>query len=180
MHPQKIAIDYIAGKRKGILNPISFLVLSITLYIIVITLIKIPQDPNLAKALPKSELEKAANFVGLLLRTYLKYFWILCIIPLGLTLKLFFRQYNFIEHLAISSFIIGQATLIGIISYLIFRFPLIFDPIVYFSILVLVHRIFRTKDLTKSIATSIVILILFSLQLILIMALIALVKSLYL
>lgn len=177
--PQKIAFDYIAGRRKGILNPISFLVLSITLYIIVISLFKAPQERSPDKPLSKSELQAAANFVGLFLRTYLKFFWILCIIPLGLSLKLFFRQYNFIEHLAISSFIIAQATLIGVFSFLFLRFPLIFDPVVYLSILWLVYRMFNKQDKTKAAAISISTLILFGFQLMLIIGILAAIKYNY-
>ena len=177
LHPRKITIDYVSGKRKGIFNPISFLILSITIYIVVITFFKVPKELVEENNLAKSQLEKAGNDVGLFLRTYLKYFWILSIIPLGISLKLFFRKYNFIEHLAISSFIIGQATLIGILSYLVFRFPLILDPVVYLAILWLVYKIFRNNsDRIEAVLISTIALILFAIQLILIIGAIGVMK----
>ncbi len=177
LRPRKITIDYVLGKRKGILNPISFLIFSITIYIIVITFFKVPKELVEENSIAKSELEKAGNYVGLFVRTYLKYFWVLCIIPLGLSLKLVFRKYNFIEHLAISSFIIGQATLIGILSYLIFRFPLIIDPIVYLVILWLIYKIFKnTNDRIEAILISTTVLIIFIIQLIIIIGTIGVIK----
>lgn len=177
LHPRKITIDYLLGKRKGILNPISFLFITITIYIIVITFFKEPNELAEENSLTKSQCEKTFNYVGLFLRTYLKYFWVLCIIPLGISLKLLFGKYNFIEHLAISSFIIGQATLIGILSYLVFRFPLIFDPVVYLVILWLVYKIFKNNnDRVKGILKSTTALILFIIQLIIITGTIGVIK----
>ena len=178
LNPQKITIDYVLGKRKGILNPVSFLIFSITIYLIVITFFKIPKEIIEESNFTKSELHKASNDVGFFIRANLKYFWILSIIPLGLSLKLIFKKYNYLEHLAISSFIIGQATLIGIISYLIFKFPLIFDPIVYLVILWLIYKIFNNNnnDKVESILLSLTILILFIIQLIIIIGIIGTVK----
>lgn len=177
LHPRKITIDYVLGKRKGILNPISFLILAITIYIIVITFFKVPKELVEENSITKSKLKETGNYVGLFIRTYLKYFWVLCIIPLGISLRLFFRKYNLIEHLAISSFIIGQATLIGILSYLIFRFPLILDPVVYLVILWLVYRIFKNNnDRIEAILISITVLILFIIQLIIIIGIIGGIK----
>ncbi len=177
LQPKKITIDYILGKRKGILNPISFLIIAITIYIIVITFFKVPKDLVEENSVTKSRLEKTSNYVGFFLRAYLKYFWVLCIIPLGITLKLIFRKYNFIEHLAISSFIIGQATLIGILSFLVFRFPLIFDPVVYLAILWLVYKIFKNNNgRIEAIGLSTTVLILFIIQLILIIGTIGVIK----
>ena len=177
LHPRKITIDYLLGKRKGILNPISFLIFSITIYIIVITFFKVPKELVEENSITKSELEKASNNVGLFVRTYLKFFWVLCIIPLGLSLKLVFRKHNFIEHLAISSFIIGQATLIGILSYLVFRFPLIFDPVVYLVILWLIYKIFKNNnERIEAILISTTVLIIFIIQLIIIIGTIGVIK----
>ena len=136
-----------------------------------------PKELVEENSVTKTQLEKTSNYVGFFLRTYLKYFWVLCIIPLGITLKLIFRKYNFIEHLAISSFIIGQATLIGILSFLVFRFPLIFDPVVYLAILWLVYKIFKNNDgRIEAILLSTTVLILFILQLILIIGTIGVIK----
>ena len=179
LDPKKIAIDYVLGKRKGILNPISFLILSITIYIFVISFFTVPKELIQENSLTKSQLEKVSNYVGRFLRTYLKYFWVLCTIPLGMTLKLFFRQYNFKEHLAISSFIIGQATLIGVLSFIVLRFPLIFDPVVYLAILWLVYKIFKNDNKIKAILKSTMVLILFIIQLIIIIGIMVVIKYFY-
>lgn len=160
--PQKITGDYILGKRRGILNPISFLIFSITIYLIVLSFFRIPKEIIEVDTISRSTIESVSREVGLFIRTNLKFFWILVILPLGLTLKIIYRKYNYIENLAISSFIIGQATLIGIISYLIFKFPLIFDPVVYLVILWLVYKIFRNKsDKVESILLSVTVLLFF-------------------
>ncbi len=175
--PQKITADYIRGKRKGILNPISFLIFSITIYLIVITILKNPIEPIEIKSVPKSTFEKMGNVLGKFIRVNLKFFWILTIIPLGLSLKLIFKKYNYLEHLAISSFVIGQATLVAIISYIFFRFPLIFDPVVYFVILWLIYKIFKNNnDKSESFILSLAVLILFIIQLFLMIAMIGIVK----
>ncbi len=180
LNPQKITIDYVLGKRKGILNPVSFLIFSITIYLFVITFLKAPVESLDDSDFANSKVQKVGMEVGLFIRTNLKFFWILSIIPLGISLKLMFKQYNYIEHLAISSFIIAQATLIGIISYLVFRFPLIFDPFVYLVILWLIYKIFRNdNDIFESILYSITIFVLFMVQLVVIVGIIGTAKFIW-
>jgi len=173
LRPQKITVDYIRGKRKGILNPISFLIFSVTLYIIVIEVFQIPREPRQIDAVSKPFFAEIGYEAGKFIRTYLKFFWVLVIIPFALSLKLAFGKYNFIEHLAISAFIIGQATLIGTISYLALKIPLIIDPIVYLAMLWLVYRVFTSKnDRIPTALSAILALILFGVQLFVIMLLI--------
>ena len=177
VNPQKITIDYILGKRKGILNPISFLIFSITIYLIVITFFKIPKELVEENNLTKTGLRKVSYDLGYFIRANIKYFWIFTIIPLAASLKLIFKKYNYLEYLAVSSFIIGQATLIGIISFLAFRFPLIFDPTVYFVILWLIYKIFKNNNAKlESVLLSLTILILFIIQLIITLGIIGIVK----
>ncbi|SEC77670.1 Protein of unknown function [Tenacibaculum sp. MAR_2009_124] len=163
--PKKTVLEYIKGKRKGILNPISYLILTISLYLIIITIVRIPKDPTDIISSPKSGIRKIAYEIGYLLRAYIKYFWIFSIIPLGATLKLLFRKHNFPEYLAISSFIIGQATAIGIVSYLLFKIPLFFDPVVFGVISLLIFKIFKQKNnVFESLLITFAALILFILQ----------------
>jgi hypothetical protein len=181
INPQKITTDYILGKRKGILNPISFLILSITIYLIVLAVFRVPKELNEINAVPKTSSYKVGVELGLFMRTNIKYFWILSIIPLGLSLKLIYKKYNYFEHLAVSSFVIGQATLGGIISYVVFKFPLFFDPFVYSTILWLIYKIFKTNaNKIESVLLSFAILTLFIIQLILIVGIIVTVKYFYL
>lgn len=167
--PKKIVTDYIRGKRKGIFNPVSYLIFSISIYLIVLAIFKTPKEINEINNLPKSALHKAGIEVGLFIRTNLKYFWVLSIIPLAISLKLIFKKYNYLEYLVISSFIIGQATFVGVISYTFLKLPLIFDPIVFFIILWLVNEILKDpKEKILSFLLSIITLFLFIIQLFLI------------
>jgi hypothetical protein len=182
LKPQKITDDYIRGKRKGILNPVSFLILSVTIYLIVINVIRAPKEPSSASSNLDSEVyERTFNAVyevGKFIREYIKYFWILSIVPLALSLKLVFKKYNYLEHLTLSSFIVGQATLISVISYLLFKTPLIFDPVVYIMIFWLIFKIFKSNNaLIEPLLLSITTLILFIIQLVIIVSIIGIIRA---
>jgi hypothetical protein len=178
INPKKITTAYLLGKRKGIINPVTFLILSITFYLIVITLFKVPKELIEEGIYTESRSYKVGVDVGYFIRENLKYFWILSIIPLGLSFKLIFKKYNYLEHLAVSSLIIGQATLIGIISYLIFRFTLIFDPFVYIMILWLTYKVFDNEYKIESFFLSMAALILFIIQLLVVIGVIGTIKYL--
>ena len=177
LKPKAIAVDYVEGKRKGVFNPVSYLIFSITIYLVVITVFKLPKETADTLTVPKEGIGKIAYGVGQFIRIYIKYFWVLAIIPMGLALRLMFSTYSYFEHLAISSFIIGQATLIGIISYLIFGTPLIFDPIVYMLMFWLIYRIFKDQNKIESFLRALVTLMLFVFQLFIIAIIIGVIKA---
>ncbi|MBA6155168.1 DUF3667 domain-containing protein [Tenacibaculum sp. S7007] len=169
LNPKKISTDYILGKRKEILNPISFLILSVSIYLIVEDLLHIPKENTEIHNLPELYIGKIAYAMGKYIHVYLKYFWILSIIPLSISTQLIFRKYNFIEHLAINSFIIAQATIIGIVTFLILRIDLPINPFVYLSILWLVYQVFMTKkDKIETFFMSFAVLVIYILLLIII------------
>lgn len=164
--PQSFTTDYLLGKRKGVLNPISFLIISITVYLIIESILRIPKENMEVQILPESYLQKVGFSAGKYLAIYFKYFWILCIIPLSISTKLIFRKYNFIEHLAINSFILGQATLVGLIGYLITKIELPVNPLVYLIILWLVYKVFmKQKEKYETFLMSFGTLLLFIFQL---------------
>lgn len=166
VNPKLISNDYIFGKRKGILNPISFLILSVTMYLIMESLLSIPRVNTGVQKLHEAYLAKVSYAAGKYIRIYFKYFWILSIIPLAIATKIIFRKYNFTEHLAINSFILGQATLIGLLSYVIFKIDMPVNPLVYLLIVWLIYRIFLTSnERLETILMSFVALILFIFQL---------------
>lgn len=176
--PQKIAVDYVLGIRKKILNPISFLIISVSIYLLVWTFFKLPNDSLIEDANNKAEMRVLSVEVGKFIGANLKYFWILSIIPLGVFLKLVFQKYNYFEYLAISSFIIGQATLVGSISFLLFRFILIFDPFIFLTIFWLVFSINKRKNnFIESLLLALSVLIMFVIQLVIIIAGIAVLKN---
>ena len=166
LRPQEFTSEYILGKRRGVLNPISFLIISITLYLIIESMLRVPIEIPESKLIPESDIQKVGFAAGKTLAIYFKYFWILSIIPLSVSTKLIFGRYNFTEHLAINSFILGQATLIGLISFLITKTELPVNPLVYLLILWLVYSVFvKPKERYDTILMSIGALLLFILQL---------------
>ena len=176
--PQKITNEYIKGKRNGIFNPISFLVFSVTLYLLLATFLHVPSENIEPKKALEPGLRKISYEVGYFLRAYIKYFWVLSIIPLGLSLKVVFKKYDFFENLAVGSFIVGQATLVAMLSHLIFRWPLIFDPFLYLAILWLIYRIFKNKNSKlESFFLSFAALCLFLLLLIVVVVIVGFLKA---
>jgi hypothetical protein len=160
--PKKISFDYIMGKRKGILNPLSFLILSVSLYLLITSLFKTEVNPEKLESLIETDAYKIGNAGGKFIRSYFKYFWIISTFALTLSTKIIYQKYNYLEHIAINSFIIGMATLVAIISYLIFAFPIVFDPFTYLSILILTYRIFKDdKDNLGSLLIAFCVVILF-------------------
>ena len=171
VHPKKITLDYVSGKRKGVLNPISFLVLSITLYLIILNYIHPPKKAIDLSDPAMTALRRASVETGHFLREYIKYFWVLSVLPFGLSLRIFFHRYNYFEHVAVSSFVMAQATLGAIISYLILKSPLIFDLVVYLLMFVVSYRIYyETGKLIESFLSMLGVMALFVIQLILIVA----------
>ena len=166
LRPQEFTSEYILGKRKGVLNPISFLVISISLYLIIESLVRVPIANPESKLIPESDLQKVGFAAGKTLAFHFKYFWILSIIPLSISTKVIFGRYNFTEHLAINSFILGQATLVGLISFLIIKIELPVNPLVYLLIVWLVYGVFlNQKEKYDTILMSIGAILLFILQL---------------
>ncbi len=141
LDPSKIVKDYIQGKRKNIFNPISFLIITVTLYLVAESFI----DFSIAKINNDGRAFEMGYETGKFIKEYFKYFWIFSIIWLSLSTKLVFRRYNFAEHLAINSFVVGQATLIGLIIFVIFKLPLLFNPFLYIIIAWITYEIYKSK-----------------------------------
>lgn len=147
LDPKKITEDYIKGQRKKIYNPISFLIIAVTIFLFVNSLLKTNSPP------PVKEVNMFSNTLsykisyggGIFIKKYFKFFWVFTILPFAFITKLFFKRYNFLEHIAIGSFIIAQATLVGTISYVFLKFPIIYDPFVYMTLFWLTYRTFKNK-----------------------------------
>ena len=61
----------------------------------------------------------------------LKYLWLLQVVYLSDFSKPIFKRFNFFEHLAINSFVVGHATIIAIIVKIIYR-----EEIIVFNVFV--------------------------------------------
>ena len=169
IHPDKIISDYLSGKRKGILNPISFLIISITFYLIVDSFVDFP----VAKDRIKSEYYSVGEAAGKFVRTNFKYFWIFSVIWLSNSTKLIFGKFNYAEHLTINSFVIGQSTLIGALGLIFLKLPSVFSPFVYVLVFWMLYRIFKRKnEPTSALLQSFGSVLLFFIQLILFIVLI--------
>ncbi len=149
LNPKQLVTDYIKGKRKGINNPITFLIIATSIYLILETLVEIPvpaSDVNLNEVAKKSRIYLAGNEAGHLIQTYLKYYWILSVFFLSTSTKLLFGKYNFVEHLTINSFILGFSTLLGLIGLVVFKLHLLWNLFIYFIILISLYRVFEAKN----------------------------------
>ena len=144
----RITIEqYINGKRKGVFNPITYAILLVSLYILITSFFEHSPSVNLDKNnLKDNSLYQLGENFGYLVRVNLKYFWLLNIVYLSIFTKLFFKKYNFFEHLAISSFIIGHSIIIAIISFVLFRMPIIIDPIVGLTIVLFLYATFKKEN----------------------------------
>lgn len=164
--PKTLVNDYLGGKRKGIFNPVSFLILSVSLYLILEGLLEPPKITRQGPKLPEAYLGQVAVTGGYYLHQYFKYFWVIAILLLSFSTRLLFGKYNFTEHLAINAFILGQATIIGLLSYLFIRIGLVFNPLVYLVIFALNFSIFLSnKEYFEGFFKSLLVLVFFILQL---------------
>lgn len=181
LNPKELISSYLQGKRKGIYNPISFLILSVTIYLIVDSLIVIPSENVISKT---SDSNKHSIFhevgykAGWFIETYLKYFWLLSMFWLGIATKIMFGKYNFAEHFTISSFSIGYATLIAIPSLIFFQWnDILTNPIIYLAILWINYQLFKSQDdKTGKFIQSLIAVMLFFLQLFLISVVIGIIN----
>lgn len=166
LNTQKLVLGYIHGKRKGVFNPFSFLLLTITIYLIAISFAEpvvstVSSTKSQAFLLGKKIGVAAKEFINL----HFKYFWILSILWLGLATRSIFGRFNYAEHLTISSFIIGYATLVGLLGFYTLNSVLMFNPLLYLTIWWMLYAIFKQNSFFKSFLSALAATILFFIQL---------------
>ncbi|HAS41468.1 MAG TPA: hypothetical protein DCS93_13380 [Microscillaceae bacterium] len=176
LNPNGIVNDFLKGKRKSIFNPMSFLIIALTVYLIVDAMIVVKANVSGNKINPK--IYGVGYEAGRFMKLYLKYFWILSIIWLSVSTKLLFGKYNYAEHLAINSFVMGQSILVGLVSFVITKLNLLFNPFVYISIIWITYQTFKRKkrDL-NAFFQSVGSTLLFFIQLVIIVVLIGILRS---
>ena len=146
IEPRKLVTDYIKGKRKGILNPISYMIICISFFLIIESFVDFGLKDSREEYKNVEGIKAAAYYTGVFFATYFKYFWILSVFCLGLATKFVFGKYNYAEHLAISSFVIGQTTLISIIGTVLFKIKIILvNPFIHIVIFWLLYKIFDDR-----------------------------------
>lgn len=155
---------YLAGRRKGIFNPLAYAALTITAFIIFGKMF-FPSFTPVEEVVSSSVLEKESSpgyLVGKHIGIYFKYYWLASILLLSFSTSLIFRKYNFFEHITINAFIVGHATIAAIVFMPITRISfLAYLPFTYFAILLLLFRVFREPQKTwislfKSIAALLI------------------------
>ncbi len=180
INPQKLITVYLMGKRKGILNPISFLIISISLYLVIESIFKVPREITepIVNSIYYNKGVQIGKAAGVFINSYYKYFLIFTIFLLANSTKILFEKYNYLEHLAISSFVVGLATLASIIPFLLLNFKLIANPVFYIVMFLLVYRIFKKgSSRSDSFLLSFTSLFLFVIQLFSVIAVIGLMMS---
>lgn len=173
-NPRNLVKDYIEGKRKIVFNPISYLIVVVTLYLIIESFIESPisNDEKLTGTVYEFG-TKAGEFIA----GNAKYFWIFSVFWLSLASKLIHKKYNYAEHLAINSLVIGQATIVGICTLVLFKFRMIMNPFVYLFIIWMFYRIHGIKGrLIENTILAIISTFLFVLFTFLILVFIAFIK----
>ncbi len=161
LYPKTTILQYINGKRRQVLNPISYAVLTIGLYLFLDEILPRGTKPKTATT-DFYDMQETAVKVGYFLRSKMKFFWLAFAVYCSVFTKLFFRKYNFFEHLAINSFILGHATLLAILTRLIYdREIIIFNFLVFIYISILVYKVFKNpKDAFGSAVLSILVVFL--------------------
>lgn len=147
LHPKRTIINYINGKRRYILNPVSYAIITISIYLFLDSVL--PRSER--TKLPKVDIFEAQNMgrkLGYFIRDKMKFLWLTYAIYAAFLTKLFFRKYNYFEHLAINLFILGHVTVVAILTRLVYHKELIiFNFLVYIYFSILLYKVFRNpKD----------------------------------
>lgn len=174
LNPRKVVTDYLLGKRKSIFNPVSFLIIAITVFVILDSLLM-----GGGKHLKTdSEFRTLGLETGQFLKSYFRYFWILATVWLGISTKLVFGKYNYAEHMVISAFIVGQATIAGMGISLALKVPLMVNPLVYLVVSLMVYHIFKTgNSVIKPLFKSLAVVALYFVQVVITVVIIVLIHS---
>ncbi|HAA16396.1 MAG TPA: hypothetical protein DCE41_33705 [Cytophagales bacterium] len=176
LRPKALVKDYLNGRRKSILNPVSYLILCTTVYLIIVRLVDAGPPPVMEYYEENREkmpgLTEGSYSTGKFIGENLKYFWILSIFWLSFSTKLIFKKLNLAEHMALNAFTLGQATLITSVSEFFMTWPIFFNPLPFLFLMVLTYKIFQTKKWDiEAMVQSFLSILLFIIQFLLIMVL---------
>lgn len=159
--PKSTIIDYINGKRKYILNPISYAIITIGIYLFLDSILPKVEKPKLNKVDLYGAQEMGMKF-GYFIRSKMKFFWLSYAVYAAFFTKIFFKKFNYFEHLAINFFILGHATIIAIITRFIYnRELIIFNFLVFMYVGFMIYKVFKNpKDKFGSAALSFIVVFL--------------------
>ncbi len=164
--PKLFIQEYLSGRRRGIFNPISYLIISISLYLIFENLFPVEKPPISTEGMQDTIFFKVGYEAGTIITEYFKFFWFISIFLLALPSYLIYSNKNYAEHVTIASFIIGHATLLVAFLSPLFRIPLIFNYVLYAFIFILYYRFYKTpEDNLGSFIISFLVVIVFFVEL---------------
>ncbi len=145
-NPQTFIQGYLSGKRKGIFNPISYLIISISLYLIFENIFPVVA-PNLPSDTTQDTILYKIGFeAGKIITQYFKFFWIMSVFFLAAPSAFLYGKRNFAEHVTIACFLIGHSTLFVAFLTPLVKVPLIFNYVLYLFILILHFRFYLNKE----------------------------------
>ncbi len=142
--PKRLVAEYLSGQRRRIYNPLAYALVMTTLYLFADSVFYDP-GPRNSDGPPPVPVFELAYETGRFLRIYFKYVWLSGVVWLGLAARLMFGQYRLAEHLAISGFLIGHATLVAVLTLIPFGYAIIFNPFLYAAIMVMLFATYGTK-----------------------------------
>jgi len=143
--PQGTIFNYLQGKRKSVFNPVSYAIIATSLYLLISSQLKLHTIDTSKYDKFDGELITISYKAGKMIGTYLKFFWLLNILFLSLFSRLFFKTFSFLEHLAMNCFVLGHVTFLGILSYIILRLPIVYDPFIFIYLVLLYFMVFQKK-----------------------------------
>lgn len=161
LHPKKTILQYVNGKRRQVLNPISYVIITISVYLFLGSILPRAERPEVSKT-DLFNAQEMGMKLGYFIRDKMKFLWFTYAIYTSIFTKLIFKKYNFFEHLAINCFILGHATILAILTRLVYsREIIIFNFLVYAYISILLYKVFNDpKDAFGSAAISILVVFL--------------------
>jgi len=166
LRPQRFIDEYLNGRRKGIFNPISFLIIVVTLYLIWDATHRQPErnisnDPSLEEA------TEIGLRTAMFILTYFKYFWMLSVVWIGLATKLLFGRLNLAEHFVIAAFIMGYATLAVLLVSFFKPMAILYNPVTYLVMMVMLFRVFKRENVSVVVGLlkTVLVMLLFGIQL---------------
>jgi|GEM_PF-1445015 len=166
LNPKKLVDDYLNGKRKTIFNPVSYLIIAISLYVILSSFFSSDMQPRFSEEMADDVLRNIGVEAGKIMAEYLKFFWVISVLFLSFPSAFLYRKKNLAEHIAISAFIIGHSTFLITLLLPIYNVPIIFHGILYAIISIMYFRIYKTNSRKiESITLSLVSVLVFFVQL---------------
>lgn len=160
--PQAFIQEYLSGKRKGIFNPLSYLIISISLYLILESIFPIAAPKLPSETMQDTFIYKIGYEAGTIITQYFKFFWVISVFFLAAPTALLYGKRNYAEHVTVASFLIGHATLFVAFLTPLLRMPLIFNYVLYTFIIILHFRFYlNPKDKVGSLIVSFLVVLIF-------------------